>query len=238
MPTRLAAALFGAWMAVLGVVFWLAPAWQTPVRLVAGASAVLSRSGSASGGTGRRGPLPWRLLAVTVALSASGTALFSAPAVVRQPVLAAGRRTGCCSPSTRCSRWCCCCSCGTAPAAPGTGAACSTPSPSPPASTLLAWAYAIAPHLREMDVTAAEQWIALAFPVGDLLCLAMLIRLLTTSSRRLAAAGLLGAGILAMLIADVGYNLVDAARRPGRSWPPSAGSRCTPRPAWPPCTRR
>src|SRR4030095_10756191 len=73
---------------------------------------------------------------------------------------------------------------------------------------LLAWAYAIDPHIRRMDMAAADQWIAIAFPVGDLLCLAMLIRLLTTSSRRVVPAGLLSAAMIAMLTADFGYNLV------------------------------
>jgi diguanylate cyclase (GGDEF)-like protein/PAS domain S-box-containing protein len=200
MPTRLAAALFGAWMVGLGVVFWLAPAWQNPVRLGA-AVAVLLAIGF---GVRRHKPAraaPWRLLAVTLALSAAGTALYSVPVTHRigqwamlavYPLLAlvlllfvryrvgkARDRGGALDALTIIS-----------------------------GVTLLAWAYAIVPHLREADVPGADKWIALAFPLGDLLCLALLIRLLTTSSRRLAATLLLGAGILAMTVADVGYNLV------------------------------
>ena len=74
--------------------------------------------------------------------------------------------------------------------------------------TLLAWAFVLGPHVRGMDPAAADDWLAVAFPLGDLLCLAALTRLLTTASRRLVAGGLLGAGVVAMIIADVGYDLV------------------------------
>jgi diguanylate cyclase (GGDEF)-like protein/PAS domain S-box-containing protein len=208
MPTRLAATLFGVWTALLALAFFLVPAWQTPVRLCAAASVALA----VGAGVRRHKPArvaPWRLLGLTVALSAVGTAMYGAPAFARDeapwlraaggwvllvvyPMLAfvllmfARYRTG----GVR-DRG------GVLDALTVTSGI-----------TLLAWAYAIAPRLREMDTTAAGQWIALAFPAGDLLCLAMLIRLLTTSSRRLAAAVLLGAGILAMLTADIGHNLV------------------------------
>ncbi len=74
MPARLAAALFGVWMAALGVTFAVAPALQTPVGVVAGVSAALA----VAAGVRRHRPArsgPWRLLAVTVVLSTLGTAM-------------------------------------------------------------------------------------------------------------------------------------------------------------------
>jgi diguanylate cyclase (GGDEF)-like protein/PAS domain S-box-containing protein len=204
MPARLAATLFAGWMVVLGVLFSAEPAWQTPVRLVAGVSVVLAvASGLRRYKPPRAGP--WRLLAFTLMLSVLGTAAYTAPhglaslrpagswiLLAGYPLLAlvllwfvrlrtgGGRdRGGLLDTLTLTS-----------------------------GITLLAWTYAIGPHVRGMDMAAADQWIQIAFPVGDLLCLGMLIRLLTTYHRRLPAVLLLGAGILAMIIADVGYNLV------------------------------
>ena len=200
MPTRLAAALFGAWTAALGVVFWLVPAWQNPVRLGAGVAVLLAVGLGVRRHRPTR-PAPWRLLAGALALSVTGTALYSVPLTHRvgqwtmlaaYPLLAlalllfvryraggARDRGGVLDALTVIS-----------------------------GVTLLAWAYAFAPHLRQVDLTTAEKWTVLAFPLGDLLCLALLIRLLTTSGRRLTATLLLGAGILAMTVGDVGYNLV------------------------------
>src|SRR5207244_2568997 len=64
------------------------------------------------------------------------------------------------------------------------------------------------PHVRTMDLGTPGSWLAVAFPVGDLLCLAWLFRLHTTAGRRLVSIGLLSAGVLALLVADIGYNLV------------------------------
>jgi diguanylate cyclase (GGDEF)-like protein/PAS domain S-box-containing protein len=208
MPIRLAAALFTVWMGVLGGAFWFEPAWQSPLRLVAGLSAVVA----IAGGVRRRKPArsgPWKLLAVTVALSAVGSAAFTAPRVVLAtvpwlqdvadwlllavyPLLAfvlllfvhhrtgGGRNRG-----------------GLLDALTVTSGI-----------TLLAWAFVIGPHVRGMDVTAGDEWLAVALPVGDLLCVAMLARLLSTVGRRITAVWLLAAGIAALVVVDVGYSLV------------------------------
>ncbi len=208
MPARLAAALFGVWMTALGAVFALEPAWQTPVRLAAGLTTVLV----IGLGVRRHKParsLPWRLLAATMALSALGTAMVRPPAAAARalpwltdagellvlavyPLLAlmlfrfVRHRTG---------------------GARDRGGLLDALTVTAGAS-LLAWTYAIAPHLFEMEMTTADLVKAVAFPVGDLLCLAMVIRLFTTAGRRLPSAALLGAGILAMLVTDVGAHLV------------------------------
>ncbi|GAA3343322.1 hypothetical protein GCM10020358_41980 [Amorphoplanes nipponensis] len=208
MPTRLSAALFGAWMAVLGVVVAVAPVGQQAVLALAGISAVLA----VVVGIRRHDPIrsgPWQLLAAAVALSVLGSAAYHAgPAAERvvgdlrllgsgvlligYPLFAlalywfvrlrtGGRRDrgGLLDALTL-----------------TTGGA------------LLAWTFVVGPHLRNAALPAVEQWVAVAFPVGDLLCLALLTRLFTASGRRLPAAGWLAAGVLALLLADVGSNLV------------------------------
>jgi hypothetical protein len=200
MPARLAAVLFAAWMAALGVVFSVTAEWQTQVRVAAAVTAAVA----VEYGVRRHRPAhpgPWRLLSLAVLLSAAGTVLFADRgdgrmlsragdwlllAVYLLIALVLSRfvrhRTGRVRDGG-----------GVLDALTVTSGV-----------TLLAWAYAIAPNLGG-DV---DRWAVIAFPAGDLLCLAMLIRLLTTLRRRLTAAGLLGAGILAMLIADIGFDLI------------------------------
>ena len=207
MPTRLMAALFGAWMAVLAVTFAAAPDWHQPVRLLAGISAVLAVVvGLRRHDPARRGP--WQLLAVAVVLSVAGIGAYTAgptAAAAFGPLHAVGTgllligypllalvlywfvrlRTG-----GQRDRG------GLLDALTLTAGV-----------ALLAWTFVIGPHLRDTNLSTAEQWVAVAFPVGDLLCLALVTRLLTASGR-LPAAGWLGAGVLALLLSDVGGNLV------------------------------
>ena len=204
MPTRLTAALFGIWMAVLGVAFAMEPGWHLPVRALAGASAVLAVvAGMRRHHPDQRGP--WQLLVVVIGLSVAGTAAHTAgpgaervvadlPAIgtglllLAYPLLAVvlywfvrlrtggGRRDrgGLLDSLTLTS-----------------GVA------------LLAWTFVTGPQLRDAELSTAGQWVAVAFPVGDLLCLALLTLLLTTSGR-LPAAGWLAVGVLALLLSDVG----------------------------------
>jgi diguanylate cyclase (GGDEF)-like protein/PAS domain S-box-containing protein len=204
MPARWAAGLFAGWMVALGAVFCVDPAWQTPVRLTAGVSVVLA----IATGLRRYKPstaAPWRLLAVTLVLSVLGTAAFTdrhTLASVRQvgswlllavyPLLALVLLLFI-RPRTGGSR--------------DRGGLLDTLTVTS-GVTLLAWTYVIGPQVRVLDPAVVDQWIAIAFPVGDLLCLGLLARLLSTCQRRQPAAMLLGAGILAMIIADVGYRLV------------------------------
>jgi diguanylate cyclase (GGDEF)-like protein/PAS domain S-box-containing protein len=210
MPTRLAAALFGAAMVALGIAVQLAPTWyvQAPVRIAAGVAVALA----VQAGIRRHRPaavVPWLLLTAAMALSSLGTAAFTAPAAVAThtpwlpitgrwlllagyPLLAAvmlrfahdrtggGRDRG-----------------GLLDALTVTSGI-----------TLLTWAFVLGPHVRGMDPAAVDDWLAVAFPLGDLLCLAALARLLTTASRRLVAGGFLGAGVVALIVTDIGYDLV------------------------------
>jgi diguanylate cyclase (GGDEF)-like protein/PAS domain S-box-containing protein len=203
MPTTLAAALFGVWMSVLGAGFWLEPAWQIPILVVAGASAMLA----IRAGVRRFKPaptLPWKVLAAAVALSTVVTAartevtgvekivadvsvLGVYPLLALVLVLFARYRTG--GDRDR----------------GGLLDALAVIS----GITLLTWALVIAPHLRSMTGPVTDRLVENAVPIGDLLCLAALARLCTATGRRVVAVWLLGAGIVAMLAADVGYNLVE-----------------------------
>jgi len=194
MPPRWAAGVFGGWMVALGLAFALAPAGQPVLRLAAGLSAVAAiawglRLNRAADRT------PWRWLAVAVGLSsAGGFAYVVTPSlhdagvaliVAAYPVLAVvllifiRRRTG----------------------ASRDRAALLDALVVTAGGALLAWTFLLVPRLAERD------WVTLGYPLGDLLCLGVLTRLLTASGRKPAAAGLLGAGLVVMLAADGGYEL-------------------------------
>ena len=195
MPTRLTSALFGVWMAGLALAFLLLPAAQTPLRLVAGGSAVLA----VGAGVRRFKPadrLPWRLLALTAGLSAVGTAAasigrqqiaayliiggFAVLAVVllifiRRRIGGARDRAGLLDALTLTS-----------------------------GVTLLAWTFLLGPRLHQLD---GRSWTAIAYPLGDLVCLGLLTRLMTVAGRQVTAGRLLGLGLVGMLAGDLGYEL-------------------------------
>jgi diguanylate cyclase (GGDEF)-like protein/PAS domain S-box-containing protein len=205
MPTRLAATLFGACMIALGVVFYAEPAWQTPARLAAGVAVLLAfrvalrRNKPSEAG-------PWRLLGATLAMSVLGTAAYTATgdaAWLRRP---GGWLLLAVYPSLALVFWLFVrLRTGGARDRGGVLDALTVTS----GLTLLAWTYVIAPHVRDTDMTMAGQWIPLAFPVGDLLCLGLMIRLLNTYSKRPPSLVLLAVGVVAMIVADVGFNLVE-----------------------------
>ncbi|OJF12613.1 putative bifunctional diguanylate cyclase/phosphodiesterase [Couchioplanes caeruleus] len=72
---------------------------------------------------------------------------------------------------------------------------------------LLCWIWLIAPYTRATDLTLMEKTISIAYPLGDVLALAMLLRLLTAPGRKPAAVGLLCAGVVGVLVSDVVYGL-------------------------------
>ncbi len=182
-------------MAVLGLAFCLVPTGQqTGLRLLAGASAVVAiaigfRRNRA---TDRQ---PWVLLAAAVGLSTIGTVLYGAVPGLRgtagtlviaaYPVLAAvllvfiRRRAG--ESLDRSALL--------DALAVTSGVA------------LLAWTFVLGPRAHD------GSWQALAFPLGDLLCIGVLTRLLTAAGRKVPAGNLLGAGLVVMLTADIAYEL-------------------------------
>ncbi len=71
---------------------------------------------------------------------------------------------------------------------------------------LLAWVYWIAPYTRAEDLTVLQKLVAVGYPLGDVLALAMMLRLLTVPGRRPRAAILLAAGVLGLLASDIIYG--------------------------------
>jgi diguanylate cyclase (GGDEF)-like protein/PAS domain S-box-containing protein len=196
MPPRITAA-FGGWMVALALTYAVLPDARPALRLIAGASAMLViLAGVRRHDAGDR--LPWRLLASAVGLSAVGTTLFGvargaaeALILVAFPVLAAvllifiRRRGG-----------------GTRDQAALLDAVTVTAG-----LTLLAWNFVLGP--RAVD----SSWSQLLAPVGDLLCIGVLTRLLTAANRPVPAGRMLGGGVAVMLVADMSYHL----------WPDAAG---------------
>jgi len=68
---------------------------------------------------------------------------------------------------------------------------------------LLSWVYLIAPYTRATDLTLVEKAVSVAYPLGDVLALAILLRLLAAPGRKPAAVGLLSLSIVGVLISDV-----------------------------------
>jgi diguanylate cyclase (GGDEF)-like protein len=187
MPPRWAVGIFGGGMAVLAAGHFLEPGTRPAVRLVAGLLAIAAIWwGVVRNRAEDRAPWGW--LAVAVALSTAGTAIYPAVAgsalvVAAYPVLAAvlltfvRRQAGVARDR----------------------AALLDALTLTAGGALLAWTFLLGPSVADRD------WVTFAVPLGDLLCLGVVTRLL--SARRLWAGSLLGAGVLAMLLADVGYEL-------------------------------
>ncbi len=81
------------------------------------------------------------------------------------------------------------------------------------ALALLSWIFLIDPYVRNPDLTWLERATSIAYPLGDILILATIARLLITT-RRNAAGALLGVGAACLLASDVVYGLVQL----GGSW--------------------
>ncbi|KHD75976.1 putative bifunctional diguanylate cyclase/phosphodiesterase [Actinoplanes utahensis] len=201
MPTRWPATIFGAWMAVLGVAFGLQAALHAPIRLAAGVSAVVA----ISLGLRRSRPddvRPWWVLAGAVILSAAGGAAESAPSwitdwlpwlesagtallLVAYAVLAVAL-SGFVDQRTSSSRD----RAGLLDALTVTSGV-----------ALLIWTFVVGPRI---EGSVGTGWTEIAMPVADLLCLGLLVRLATMPGRLVAPGYLLGAGVVALLAADVG----------------------------------
>src|SRR5690349_6245639 len=72
------------------------------------------------------------------------------------------------------------------------------------ALALLSWIFLIDPYVRDADLTWVARATSIAYPLGDVLLVATLARLLITAGGN-GAAALLGLGTAFLLIADVGY---------------------------------
>ncbi|MCY1144326.1 GGDEF domain-containing protein [Actinoplanes sp. Pm04-4] len=76
-------------------------------------------------------------------------------------------------------------------------------------AAMLAWVFLLVPYVRAEDMSALGRAVSLAYPVSDLLVLAVLSRLVTGRGDRPPAYWLFVAGVFSLLIADVGYALLE-----------------------------
>ena len=74
------------------------------------------------------------------------------------------------------------------------------------AMALLSWIFFIDPYVQDAGLTWQERATSITYPLGDILLMATLARLLITSGSNRAAA-LLGAGVAGLLASDVVYGL-------------------------------
>jgi diguanylate cyclase (GGDEF)-like protein/PAS domain S-box-containing protein len=73
---------------------------------------------------------------------------------------------------------------------------------------LLSWLFLIEPYSRAADLTWVQKAFSIAYPLGDILVLAMLLRLLAGRLGKSRSLMLLTAGTLGLLTADVAYGLI------------------------------
>ena len=72
---------------------------------------------------------------------------------------------------------------------------------------LLAWTFLIWPTVSQTDLTTISREISVLYPLGDVLLLAVLARLMTGSDERPPAAWLLGLGTVGLLVSDLFFEL-------------------------------
>ena len=73
---------------------------------------------------------------------------------------------------------------------------------------LLSWIYLIQPYVHSRDMSFFVKGVSIAYPLGDLLILCMLARLLAGGGGRNAALGFLSVGALGVLTADCVYGWI------------------------------
>ncbi|MFI5896807.1 hypothetical protein ACIA5D_42575 [Actinoplanes sp. NPDC051513] len=76
-------------------------------------------------------------------------------------------------------------------------------------AAMLSWVFLIVPYVRDDTLTPLARAVSLAYPVSDLLVLAVLARLVTGRGDKPPAFHLNVASVLAMLVADIGYALLE-----------------------------
>ncbi|MBL8926379.1 MAG: EAL domain-containing protein [Pseudonocardia sp.] len=202
---RIATMFFGLLMLALTGAFYALPAWH----LVLWSSLALSSAAAIAVGVLMHRParpLPWWLLALAVTVFAAGDTTYNVLTTIlgrerpfpsladvfylaMYPLAAAGlvllirRRTG---GRDR----------GSLLDALGVTTA----------TALLSWIFFIDPYVQDVTLTWQERATSITYPLGDILLMATLARLLITSGSNRAAA-LLGAGVAGLLASDIAYGL-------------------------------
>ncbi|MEO7746117.1 MAG: EAL domain-containing protein [Actinomycetota bacterium] len=72
---------------------------------------------------------------------------------------------------------------------------------------LLSWVYLVVPNFQAEGATLTQRLVSVAYPLGDVLVLSMLARLVTTGGLRVRSVRWLALGGAALLAADVSYGL-------------------------------
>ena len=73
---------------------------------------------------------------------------------------------------------------------------------------LLSWIYLILPYVHSLQLSWLQKCVAIAYPLGDLLVLALLVRLLAPGAGRTRTVEFLTLGVLGVLTSDVAYGLI------------------------------
>jgi diguanylate cyclase (GGDEF)-like protein len=73
---------------------------------------------------------------------------------------------------------------------------------------LLSWIYLILPYVQGPQLSWLQKSVAIAYPLGDVLVLAMLARLLAPGAGRTRSVEFLTLGVLGVLTSDVAYGLI------------------------------
>ncbi|MFD4657722.1 putative bifunctional diguanylate cyclase/phosphodiesterase [Kitasatospora sp. NPDC058444] len=73
---------------------------------------------------------------------------------------------------------------------------------------LLSWIYLILPYARNPDLDWFQKAVSIAYPLGDVVVLALLLRLLTPRGGNSRSLQLLAVGSLGLLVSDVLYGLI------------------------------
>ncbi len=74
---------------------------------------------------------------------------------------------------------------------------------------LLSWIYLVSPYVHNSGLSWLQKSVAIAYPLGDVLLLAMLARLLAPGIGRARSVQLLTLGIIGALISDTAYGLIE-----------------------------
>src|SRR5207253_5004946 len=72
---------------------------------------------------------------------------------------------------------------------------------------LLSWVFLIAPNIHLSGLSWLAKSVSVAYPLGDVLLLAAVIRLAVDTGRRTLSFGLLVGSIVCLLVTDSAYNL-------------------------------
>jgi diguanylate cyclase (GGDEF)-like protein/PAS domain S-box-containing protein len=73
---------------------------------------------------------------------------------------------------------------------------------------LLSWIYLILPYVHNPDLSWLQKSVAIAYPLGDVLTLAMIARLLVPGTARTRSVYLLTIGTVGMLVSDASFGLL------------------------------